>query len=160
MIWEKIQNQHSPLQEYRLSGTESTLILKYNPLHRSARITIENQHRLILLEGMNSITGKIIIRNQYDMQAGLLTYDKFNQNEGNIQLDGKRYIFNLATPGHLAVYNKENGELLTDSVLSQPSDQLDGQYSPVDKACFIIGLCWKLSLQLRNEIGVAYANAS
>ncbi len=160
MIWEKIQNQHSPFQEYRLSGNESTLVLKYNPLHRSARITIENQHRLILLEGTNSITGKILIRNQYDMEAGVLSYDKFNPHEGNIQLDGKKYIFNLSSPGHLAIYNKENGKLLTDCFLNQPADQLANQYSPVDKACFIIGLCWKLSLPLHNEIGVAYANAS
>ena len=155
MIWEKLQHQSALLQEYRIRDIERVLITKYNPLHRSARLTMDHFHRLIFLDGIGTLSGKTVIKNEYGMAVGHMNYSKSQKNEGNIELDGKIYRFLLTEDRSITVYIKENPEL---SLISQASFSLQPEpLTQTDICCLAISLCWQLSLPQPVEAASAYA---
>lgn len=156
MIWEKLNHLSALLQEYRIRDLERVLITKFNPLHRSARLTIDHFHRLVFLDGIGTLSGKTVIKNEYGMNVGSMAYSKSNNNEGNIELDGKKYRFLLTGDRSIAVYSKENSDRSLDcqASFSLPAEPL----TQTDMCCLAISLCWQLSLPQLVELS-SYVHA-
>ena len=158
MIWEKM-NHHAPLlQEYRIGDIERKLILKFNPLHRSARLTIDQLHRLLFLEGITSISGKTVIKNEYGLEVGSLSYSKSDRkNEGSLKLDGNKFGFTLTNDNAINIYNKENGAKLSHA--EARSFPINASLTTTDICCIVISLCWQLCLPQIAQPTKAYAHA-
>ena len=160
MTWEKIYNQHSSLQEYRLTRNDGNLVLKYNPLHRSARVTFQNNYRLFFLESAGSMSGKIVFRNEYGMETGSIAHDRLKNDEGTIFIDNHNYRYKLHSES-LTIYDKEQRHPLADiKIKLNSSNSSIRSFDNIDVACFAIGICWYLSIGLSSETLITYATAS
>ncbi|CAN5826763.1 hypothetical protein BH11BAC3_BH11BAC3_44160 [soil metagenome] len=157
MIWEKINNDHSTLQEYRLSdNTDNQLVLKYNPLHHSVRVTFGNIHRLFFLESAGSMSGKTIFRNEYGLETGSMSYQHSSNNKGALQIDTKQYQFQLKND-QLTIYSDQQQPLANcefkNHTLSSKS------INNIDMSCYLLGVCWYLFLPFTQRV-FRYAEAS
>lgn len=163
MNWEIISNQHSSLQEYRLiDNSDCKMILKYNPLHKSARITSANNHRLFFLESTGAFGDRTIFRNEYGMEVGNLVFDKLRNKEGSIIMDEKKYHYQINN-WELLVYKTDPGQPLISCTINTPAPASFGanpfanSLSAIDTSCIVIGLCWYLALQVNDGMR-EYAN--
>ena len=158
MIWKKISNQHSTLQEYRLTDTSDTkLILKYNPLHRSARVTFENNHRLFFLESAGSMSGKTIFKNEYGMETGNLIIGT-SYNKGSLLIDSKEFLYNIKD-NSLTIYERDMKRTLVICNFQINNNAAASGLNNTDITCYAIGICWYLYLLSNKELNNKYAFA-
>ncbi len=157
MIWEKINNDHSTLQEYRLTDdTENQLVLKYNPLHHSVRVTFGNMHRLFFLESAGSMSGRTIFRNEYGLETGSMSYENSDSNKGVLTIDMKQYRFQLKNE-HLLIYGDQQQPLANCefNINTLPANS----FNNIDMSCYLLGVCWYLFLPFTQRV-FRYAKAS
>jgi hypothetical protein len=153
MNWEVISNDRSSLQEYRLiDDNECKVIIKYNPLHRSARITAGNHHRLFFFESAGSLSGKIVFKNEYGMEVGNLVHDKFHPEEGSIIIDAEKYRYDLHSSPvpELTIYDSNSQQPIVNCGIQAERQYLQSTVSrsaqSIDNNCYLLGLCWYLFL--------------
>ena len=81
-------NQFSPsIKKYQLTeGDNIKLVLKYNPEQRSVRVSGEESHRLFFIDKTGLWHNKTILKNEYGVEIGRLSYDKM-QHIGAIEID-------------------------------------------------------------------------
>lgn len=156
MNWEIISNQHSSLQEYRLMDkNDCKMILKYNPRHKSARITSGNNHRLFFLESTSAFGDKTIFKNEYGMEIGNLLYDKLRSKEGSVLMDNKKYHYQI-NGEELIIYKTDRLQPLIKISLQTNAAFSSNILSPVlsgaDINCLVIGLCWYLALPVNDNV--------
>ena len=166
MNWEVISNDRSSLKEYRLiDNNDCKVIIKYNPRHQSARVTCGNHHRLFFLESAGSLSGKTIFRNEYGMGIGNLVHDKFHPQEGSLVIDNLKYKYQLKNNAAPELYIYENGNQQLFANCSIPSNKIILQNTlsvsteAINNNCYLLGLCWYLSLSLVKEEALKYSSA-
>lgn len=167
MNWEVVSNTRSSLQEYRLiDNNDCKLVIKYNPLHQSARITSGNHHRLFYLESAGSLSGKTIFRNEYGTQTGTLLHNKFQPKEGTVVIDSKKYQYylqNSPSPELIIFENDLQNPVATCTIPSDSSSAQDFfsiSSEAIDNNCYLLGLSWYLSLPVIIENIQEYASAN
>ncbi len=164
MEWVLVSNQKSTLQEYHLMENETCkLVLKYNPLHRSARISCGNQHRLFFIESTGSITGKYIFKNEYGMEIGHMSQDKWFGKDGQVIIESTKYTYTIKhnPQVELTVYNGTSHQHLLSCGFSSNAFSAgilhSSQTSAIDYNCLLLSLCWYLFLPVAKEALVEYA---
>lgn len=161
MHWEVINNGRSSLKEYRLiDHNDCKVVIKYNPLHQSARITAGTHHRLFFLESAGSLSGKTIFKNEYGMEAGYLVHDKYHPKDGSVVIDAKKYQYQLhtATVPQLVIYENGMQQPLANCEIHTTSQYgVSSGAEAIDHNCCLLGLCLYLSLPVRdNQLVYAY----
>jgi hypothetical protein len=163
MKWVLISSKQSLLQEFHLvdNGT-SKAVLKYNPVHHSARMSCEGCHRLFYIESTGSLTGKYIFKNEYDMETGHMNYDKWFGNKGAVCIESKRYNYTIENnpSTELVIYDGDSGLPLLNCDWTTPNSSaaaLPQANSHTDNTYLLLGLCWYLSLPVARANRVEYA---
>ncbi|MEO6730438.1 MAG: hypothetical protein ABIN01_04420 [Ferruginibacter sp.] len=165
MNWEVVSNTRSSLQEFRLiDNNVCKLVIKYNPLHQSARISSGTHHRLFYLESAGSLSGKTVFRNEYGTEIGTLLHDKFQPKEGSVVIDSKKYKYHLQnspSPELIIYENDLQNPVATCSIPPNNSNQKFFSISSeaIDNNCYLLGLSWYLSLPVIKENIQGYASA-
>lgn len=156
-------NHKKTLQEYHLTEQDDTkAIVKYNPVQRSARITIGDKHRLFFIESAGSLTGKYIFKNEYGMEIGMMSNDRWGK-EGSVIIESKKYIYKIQNSplAELAIYDNSTNKLLVSCGLATgingTSLSLAQQTNNADSNYLLLGLCWFLFLPVAKESIVEYA---
>lgn len=163
MKWVMTNNKKALLQEYQLTEQGSVkVIVKYNPAHRSARITIGDKHRLFFIESAGSLTGKYIFKNEYGMAVGMMSNDKWGK-EGAISIEAKKFIYKINNNplAELTIYDGDTGKALVNCGLATGINgtalSLSQQTNTADSNYLLLGLCWFLFLPVAKENIVEYA---
>ncbi|MEO6550813.1 MAG: hypothetical protein ABIN94_22615 [Ferruginibacter sp.] len=158
MNWEVISNDRSSLKEYRMiDNNECKVVIKYNPIHHSARITIGNHHRLFFLESAGSLSGKTIFKNEYGMEIGNLQNDKPSFREGSLVINSEKYLYRLknGTSPQLSVFEKNVYEPIATCGIPENKNSGTKPTSAItefaDNCCYLLGLCWYISLPSVKE---------
>ena len=164
MNWEVISNDRSSLMEYRLiDQNDCVLTLKYNPLHHSARITSGTSHRLFYFESAGSLSGKTIFKNEYGMEIGNLVHDKYHPEVGSLVIDSKKYQYQLQNNdfSKLVIFEKGSNTALAkcDLNLTASNTPFASNSDAFEKNCFLLGLCYYLSLPSVKENTSSYVTA-
>ena len=156
MKWQTIKNERSSLQEFQLfDKSDCSVILKYNPLHHSVRLTSGNNHSLYFFETAGSLSGKTIIRTQYGMEVGFLLHDKFHPQEGNLVINKKKYQYKISSvTSELLIFENNLQNLLTTCSLPIINNQT------IECNCYLLGICWYLQLPLVKADTLEYAVAA
>ena len=156
MKWILISPRQSTIREYQLMDENtSKVIAKINPLHKSVRISCDNQHRLFFVEQVSSFAGKYIYRNEYGMEVGSMTTDKQVKCDGTIIIDSIKYFYhqqNNLLPGIL-IYEEGKFQPMFDCSL-QPNGtgtNLAGKGYEIDNKCLLLCLCWFANLKATKE---------
>jgi hypothetical protein len=155
MNWQVINNERSLLQEYRLvDNDDCKVVIKYNPLHQSARITSGNHHRLFFLQSAGSLSGKTIFKNEYGMEIGNLVHDKFHPKDGTVVIDTQKYQYQLQnnpSPRLVIFENNLHHQLASCSIQPNSNNTFSSNTDTIDNNCYLLGLCWYLFLPLEKE---------
>lgn len=160
MIWEKIANDHSTLQGYRLTDNNNNkLILKYNPLHHSTRITFGNSHRLFFMLSAGSLSGKTVFTNEYGLETGNLIFENQANKAGGLTIDGKIYHFRVDS-NKITIFEKNELQPLAVCELGSNTVSSTGILSKIDISCYVLGACWYLFLPFTKRVIIQYATAS
>jgi len=163
MKWIMANNKKSMLQEFRLTDLDCTkAILKYNPLHRSARITIGDKHGLFFIESAGSLSGKYIFKNEYGIVVGGMSNNTLGK-EGEVIIEKKKFIYRIHnTPlAELTIYDSDTNKPLATcglaTGLNGTSLSLSQQTNNANSHYLLLGLCWFLFLPVAKENIVEYA---
>ncbi len=149
MRWVLVSRSNATLQEYHLlQDNECKAILKYNPLHRSARVSSGRSQRLFFIQSAGALTGKNIFVNEYGMEVGNLTLGKWNDFHGSLTIDDTKFY-----------YSSKNAEInISDSSrhIVATCELNSSNASPVSKNSIennylLLGLCWYLYLPVIKE---------
>ena len=150
MKWVFVNQSSSSIKKYQLTeGNETKLVLKYNLEQQSVRITSDESHRLFFINRTGLWHNKTILKNEYGVEIGRLSFDKMHH-IGVIEIEGKKYhyIFEDNKQKQLVVFEHSVSLPLAvcDLTLapSFTSLQID-KYSNEECACLLLGLCWYLS---------------
>ncbi|MGG9970835.1 hypothetical protein ACQ33O_03480 [Ferruginibacter sp. SUN002] len=163
MKWLLVSNASSTLHEYHLiENNECKVILKYNPLHHSARITCGKHHKLIFVETTGSLKLKTVFKNEYGLEVGSLHQDKWH-NKGSVVIDDKKYNYQLQNNplAELIIYNNNPSTPLVSCGLKPDNGateiSLSHNTNGIDNSFLLLGLCWYLFLPVAKENVVEYA---
>lgn len=163
MKWVMVNNKHNVLQEYRLTdGNNILAMVKYNPIHRSARITIGDKHRLFFIESAGSLSGKYIFKNEYGFEIGMMNNEKWGK-EGSVIIESKKYIYKINNNplAELTIYDAATNKALASCGLATgingTSLSLSQQTNTADSNYLLLSLCWFLFLPIAKENIVEYA---
>ena len=162
MKWEVISNERSSLHEYRLiDKNECKVVIKYNPLHQSARITSGNHHRLFFLESAGSLSGKTIFRNEYGMEIGSLVHDKFHPKDGSLVIDSKKYQYQLQNnhSQDLVIFDTDHHTQLASCSVQSNALNAYSNNATINHNCYLLGLCWYLFLPVEKDYTLKLTNA-
>ncbi len=147
MKWISVSSQHSTIQEYQLiENGECKAIIKYNPLHRSARMSCGRQHRLFFIESAGSLSGKHIFKNEYGMEIGSSRQEKTFGKDGQVIIESTKYTYTIDTGDTttFSVFNAANKCLV--------SCNYDEKNIAAITATFLLtGLCWYLLLPVTHQ---------
>jgi membrane-associated HD superfamily phosphohydrolase len=162
MKWVMVNNKQNILQEYRLVTDSNTkVIVKYNPIQRSARITAGNKHRLFFIESAGSLSGKYIFKNEYGIEVGALSNNKWDK-EGTVIIETKKFIYKTDNDplAALTIYDSSNKPLvscgLAAGIYGTPLS-LSSQHNNACCNYLLLGLCWFLFLAVTKENIEEYA---
>jgi hypothetical protein len=161
MKWVLANQTSAAIKKYQLTEGDATkLELKYNQSQQSVRISSEESHRLFFIDKTGLWHNKTILKNEYGVEIGRLSFDKFHQT-GIIEVEGKKF--------HYTIQQKPQAQLvLFEHTISMPLAVCDqtlapsftslkpSQYSSEECACFLLGLCWYL-FPLTTSEKVEYA---
>jgi hypothetical protein len=156
MKWILTSSKQATIREYQLMDENSSkVVAKINPLHKSVRISCDNQHRLFFVEQVSSFAGKYIYHNEYGMEVGCMTTDKLVKSDGIILLDERKYFYrqqNNPLPG-LLIYERGKFQPLFDCSLqpNSPSADIAGEVNEIDNKYLLLGLCWFANLKATKE---------
>jgi hypothetical protein len=149
MKWVLANQSSTAIKKYQLiEGDTTKLELKYNLSQQSVRISSEESHRLFFIDKTGLWHNKTILKNEYGVEIGRLSFDKLHQT-GIIEVEGKKF--------HFTIQQKPQPQLvLFEHTISLPLAVCDlsqapsftslkaSQYSSEESASFLLGLCWYL----------------
>lgn len=152
MHWVLINQLTAAIQELHLENQEGLqLTVKYNPLHRSVRVSSQQQHRLFFIESAGSLSGKLRFLNEYGFNSGEATYDRGVSQQGYLILDGKRYNYDLSLhndqPG-CVIRNASGREILATCQIPYSLDRAEQGF---DWPSLIFSVCWYLNLPASHK---------
>src|SRR6266496_2317380 len=97
----------SQQEVYELRNSkEKLLTLAYHPTSGTLRISSEDEKRVFLIGREGFLRRRTVLRNEYGVRMGQLSYDNNLENEGNIDIDDEQfnYILQANIPSKAAIY--------------------------------------------------------
>jgi hypothetical protein len=149
MKWVFVNQSSAYIKKYQLTEGESTrLILKYNLEQQSVRISSEDNHRLFFINKTGLWHNKTVLKNEYGVEIGRLSFDKMHYT-GVIEIEGKKYhyTFENNSQKQLVIFEHTvTTPLVVCDLSSAPSftSLSPDKYSSEEYTCFLLGLCWYL----------------
>src|SRR6266705_2398950 len=94
------------------NSKEKLLTLTYHPTSGTLRISADDEKRVFLIGREGFLRRRTVLRNEYGVRMGQLSYDNNLENQGNIDIDDERfnYILQANIPSKAAIYR--NTEML------------------------------------------------
>jgi hypothetical protein len=164
MKWILTSNPAALVHEYHLVENETCILtLKYNPLHRTARIKCGTVYRLFFIESTGSLTGKYLLKNEYGMEIGSMNYHQLPGKDGAVQIEDKKFTYQLpnANAASIAVFEKDDREPLLHCTLDGDTNYTGMGFKNANNTesnCLLLGLCWYLFVQVAASPVMEYAS--
>jgi len=88
--YKKISGQDN----YQLKeNSETVLDITYNPETHIARVETNNERRALIIENEGLLRIKMVVKNEYGVRIGSLTYDNFSDSHGSVEIEDSRFRF-------------------------------------------------------------------
>jgi len=135
------------LDSYQLKENDNTVLeIRYKPDMHTARVVTHEERRVLILENEGLLRIKMVIKNEYGIQIGSLTYDNFSDTHGSVEIENIKFRFAIQhTPvPELHIY-KGRRNLIYSCQLSFDDNNIKEAKS--QSASFIIAVSWYLFLK-------------
>ena len=84
------------LDSYHLKENDNTVLeIRYKPDMHTARVVTHEERRVLIIENEGLLRIKMVIKNEYGIQIGLLTYDNFSDTHGSVEIENARFRFSI-----------------------------------------------------------------
>ncbi len=79
------------------NSKEKLLTLAYHPASGTLRVSANDEKRVFLIGREGFLRRRAVLRNEYGIRIGQLTYDNNQENQGMIDVDGEDFTYILQT---------------------------------------------------------------
>lgn len=163
MRLEALPTNVSNILEYRLlDNDQPKLRLKYNTLQHSVRVYANDMHRLFFLQQQPGLLrSKTVFTNEYGVEVGRLSTDKWNGSHFVMELDGKKYHIGVRS-SKLVVYTKNIDQPLIICDLDTGKGLPFINVDPMDgdgASSLLLAVCWYLFLPVPGKDAATYYTA-
>src|SRR5215831_5383345 len=85
---------------YELWNSKKKLLaLAYHPASGTLRVSADDEKRVFLIGREGFLRRRTVLRNEYEIRIGQLTYDNSLDNQGAIDVDGADFTYTLQNDG-------------------------------------------------------------
>jgi hypothetical protein len=149
MKWLSISS--NPRQEvYELWNTkEKLLTLHYHPDSGTLRISADDKKRVFLIGREGFLRRRTVLRNEYGIRMGQLTYESSQEGQGTIEIYDERfnYLIQNNFPPEIAIY-KNAEPLVTCELPVIPKKHLNDENHDL----LILALCWYILSSVEKQV--------
>ena len=134
-------------QDYLLKEDENTVLkLRYKKDLHTARVETERERRVLIIDDEGLLKTRLILKNEYGVRIGSLSYDNFSDTHGSVEIENIKYRFVIthgSTP-ELNIYKGSRRNLIYTCQLSFDDNSAGVRSQP---SSFIIAVSWYLFLK-------------
>jgi len=141
---------NSGQQDYILKEDEKIVLrLHYKKELHTARIETETEKRVLVIEDEGLLRTRLILKNEYGVRIGSLSYDNFSDTHGSVEIENTKFRFLIQhnTPAsELHIYKgSRRNEIYNCQLSFDDTNNAKGiKYQP---PAFTIALSWYLFLK-------------
>ena len=140
--------KHSPgQQDYLLKeGANTVLKLRYKKDLHTARVETETERRLLIINDEGLLKTRFVLKNEYGVPIGSLTYDNFSDTHGSVEIENLKYRFVIThvSATELKIYKGSRRNLIYTCQVSFDDNSTGVKLQP---SSFIIAVSWYLFLK-------------
>lgn len=145
-------------------GVNKLLSLEFHSFTNSARIQYADTKRVFLLRKEGFLRNKTVLRNEYGIRIGQLSYGKSTAPEGTIELNEKRFSFALQNNPlkELVIRSAEENKPIVVCGMTEDNGKASVELSKQKQLgtaehFLLMALCWYLFLPVAKENVIEYA---
>jgi hypothetical protein len=142
MKWLSVTS-NSRVEVYELwNSKEKLLTVNYHPGNGALRLVADDERRIFLIDKEGFLRSRTVLRNEYGIRIGQLTYENNQENQGRIEIDDDdfNYVTQSALPPKAAVYKNNNMVTVCELPAASKSSDL-----------LLLMLCWFISLAVTKQ---------
>jgi len=125
------------------NSREKLLTLAYHPASGTLRVSADDKQRVFLIGRKGFLRRRTVLRNEYGIRIGQLTYDN---NQGMIDVSGEDFTYilqNNSDPKASIYRNTEFAAMSELPAVSEDSDNHD---------LLVLILCWYISTTVKKQV--------
>jgi len=131
------------------------LSLAFDPATQTARVDCNETKRAFRIEKQGFFKRRIVLKNEYGVNLGELSYEKPGANQGFIDMNGERFFFGLRDNNQqeLVIYKSTSEEPILSCNLSYDKQQGEQLKQPLTEVYshLLMALGWFLFLPVAKE---------
>ena len=134
--------------DYILTEDEKTVLkLSYREERHTARIETEKERRVLIIDDEGLLRKKLVLKNEYGIRIGSLSYDNFSDTHGAVDIENSKYRFvvQYGEKTELNIYKDSRRNLIYNCQLS--FDNNNSKQIRAQSASLIIAVSWYLFLK-------------
>jgi hypothetical protein len=139
---------NSGQQDYILKEDDKTVLkLSYKHELHTARIETETERRVLIIEDEGLVKSKLVLKNEYGVRIGSLSYDNFSDTHGTVEIENTkfRFLIQQGTSPELHIYKgSRRNEIYNCQLSFDDASMKETKHQP---PAFTIALSWFLFLK-------------
>jgi hypothetical protein len=130
------------------NSKEKLLALAYHPASGTLRVSADNEKRVFLIGREGFLRRRTVLRNEYGIRVGQLTYDNNQDNQGLIDIDEENFTYILQSDSTPKASIYRNTEILAAAELPAISEDINSDNYDL----LMLILCWYISMTVKKQV--------
>jgi len=130
------------------NSREKLLTLAYHPASGTLRVSADDKQRVFLIGRKGFLRRRTVLRNEYGIRIGQLTYDNNQDNQGLIDVYEEDFNYALQGDPNPKAIIYRNTEVLAASELPVISQDINSDNYDL----LMLMLCWYISTTIKRQV--------
>jgi len=130
------------------NSKEKLLTLAYHPASGTLRLSADGEKRVFLIGREGFLRRRTVLRNEYGIRIGQLTYDNNQDNQRLIDVYGENFTYVLQGDPNPKGIVYRNTEVLAASELPVISEDINSDNYDL----LMLMLCWYISTTIKRQV--------
>ena len=130
------------------NSKEKLLTLAYHPASGTLRLSADDEKRVFLIGREGFLRRRTVLRNEYGIRIGQLTYDNNQDNQRLIDVYGENFTYVLQGDPNPKGIVYRNTEVLAASELPVISEDINSDNYDL----LMLMLCWYISTTIKKQV--------
>ena len=130
------------------NSKQKLLTLAYHPASGTLRLSADDEKRVFLIGREGFLRRRTVLRNEYGIRIGQLTYDNNQDNQGLIDVYGENFTYVLQGDPNPKAIIYRNTEVLAASELPVISQDINSDNYDL----LMLMLCWYISTTIKRQV--------
>jgi hypothetical protein len=129
------------------NSKEKLLVLAYHPASGTLRVSADDEKRVFLIGREGFLRRRTVLRNEYGIWVGQLTYDNNQDNQGMIDIYEENFTYILQSDPDPKASIYRNTEILAVTELPAISEDINSDNYDL----LMLLLCWYTSTTVKKQ---------